>query len=56
MRHCVFTLNSEQTQTRFRAALNRLCKDALKGVKVVSSACSLFPVMEESESSGHEVI
>ncbi len=29
MRHCVFTLNSEQTQTRFRAALNRLCKDAL---------------------------
>ncbi len=29
MWHCVFTLNSEQTQSRFRAALNRLCKDAL---------------------------
>lgn len=29
MQHCVFTLNSEQTQTRFRAALNRRCKDAL---------------------------
>ncbi len=28
MRHCVCTLNSEQTQTRFRAALNRLCRVA----------------------------